>query len=274
MLVKWVRRWIPARKPATADGANGAGPAIALKHYGRFAPEVEAYRSLRVNLELITQRRDVKTILVTSPGPLEGKSTTLINLGVMWWETGATVSLVDADLRRPSLHTSFHLSPEEGLTDLVLGRASSLKIQKTLREGFSVVTAGSHYGKPNVLLSSVGMRQSLVLFREAADVVLIDSSPLLMVSDALMLATAVDGVLLVTRRGYTTRREALRAKKLLESAGANILGVVLNMAERPSSRYHYSRYNQALLAPEVRSDPVLGEAVTGEEPDAYPFLVR
>jgi non-specific protein-tyrosine kinase len=269
-----LRRRAIAVATRRSNGHGGTDPFIALQHCGRFSPEVEAYRSLRVSLELITQRRDVKSILVASPGPLDGKTTTLINLGVLWWEIGANVLLVDADLRRPTLHIPFRLPQEDGLTDLVLGHAPSLHIQKTLREGFSLVTAGSYPAKPNFLLSSAGMRQCLGLFREAADIVLIDSPPLLVVSDALTLASMVDAVLLVVRPGRTMRRDAVRAKKLLESAGANLLGVVLNMSGRPPSRYRYSQYPASLAAPALASRTIPGPTEIETEQDTYPFLVR
>lgn len=233
-------------------GNHGAGrPLCILQHYARLSPEVECYRSLRTTLELAStshprkggQGKSLRTVLVVSAGPQEGKTTTLINLGILYWELGRRVLLVDCDLRRGCLHQVFGFPRSPGLTEMALGETGGPLPLYVLRPGFSVMTAGRPYDKPGVLLGSQAMRESLALFRDQADIILMDSSPLLAVSDAVNLIRISDGVLLVLGAGRTSRGDAARVRKLLEGSRAKVVGVVLNKAKdsRPQGR-SYDRY--------------------------------
>lgn len=226
-------------------GALVERPLCIVRHFDRMSPQAEGYRSLRTTLELVGQSTPFRTVVVTSPGPQEGKSTTLINLAVLFWELGRRVVVVDSDLRRGCLHQVFGVPRSPGLTDLILGKAETLFPLHELKPGFSIMTRGSHYDKPAVLLGSPGMRQALALLQGRADIILMDSSPVLPVSDTLKLATAADAVLMVVRAGRTQRRDAAQVRKMLLSARANVVGVVLNgvhdagRAGRDYDRYYH-----------------------------------
>ncbi len=225
------------------EGAHGVTlPLCIVRHFDRMSSQAECYRSLRTALELVGQSSPFRTLMVTSSSAQEGKTTTLINLAVLFWELGRRVLVVDSDMRRGCLHQVFGVPRSPGLTDLVLGKADTLFPIHELKPGFSVLTRGSRYDKPAVLLGSPALRQALALFQEQADIILLDSSPLVPVSDALKLVSAVDGVLLVVRAGRTQRGDALRARKYLQASRANVLGVVLNGAQ---DQHQYGRgYDQ------------------------------
>jgi capsular exopolysaccharide synthesis family protein len=207
---------------------------------------VEEYRGLRTAVELMSQGRDAKTLLVTSAGPGEGKSTIVVNLGLLFWEFGRNVLLIDCDFRMPALHRAFGLRNAKGLTDLLAGNADASTVQSHVAEGFVVLTRGAAAPNPPVLFRSLAFREALALYREQADIILVDSSPLLAVSDALHIVPAADAVLLVVQAGRTKRRDVLRAKKLLAAARANLLGTILNKVEPREGHYYYRepRYHQ------------------------------
>jgi capsular exopolysaccharide synthesis family protein len=193
-------------------------------------PVVEAFRTLRTNLEFSSLDHPVKTLVVTSPGDGEGKSTTLANLAVTTAQSEKTVCLIDCDLRRPSLHHLFGLSNEVGLTSMI--RDDSLRdappLQATSVPGLRVLTSGPLPPNPSELLGSRRMEEIIASLSRQADIVLFDAPPITMVTDAAVLATKVDGVLLVVSAGHTRREHARRAKALLEKVNARLVGVVLN----------------------------------------------
>jgi capsular exopolysaccharide synthesis family protein len=193
-------------------------------------PVVEAFRTLRTNLEFSSLDHPVKTLVVTSPGDGEGKSTTLANLAVTTAQSERTVCLVDCDLRRPSLHQLFGLSNEVGLTSMI--RDDSLRdappLQATPVPGLRVLTSGPLPPNPSELLGSRRMEEIIASLSRQSDIVLFDAPPITMVTDAAVLATKVDGVLLVVSAGHTRREHARRAKALLEKVNARLVGVVLN----------------------------------------------
>jgi capsular exopolysaccharide synthesis family protein len=230
-------------------------PLCIVRHFDRLSVQAECYRGLRTALELVGQSSPFRTLMVTSAGAQEGKTTTLVNLAVLFWEMGRRVLLVDSDLRRGCLHRVFGVPRSPGLTDLILGKADTLFPAHELKPGFSLMTRGVSYDKPGVLLGSPAFRQALTLFASRADIVLLDSSPLLPVSDTLKLVSGVDGVLVVVRAGTTQRRDAARARKLLESARANVLGVVVNgIQDHPlTSRTPYYAYEED---PDMDVDPL------------------
>jgi capsular exopolysaccharide synthesis family protein len=205
------------------------------------SPVSEAYRTLRTNLDFSSLDKPIKTMLVTSAGPEEGKSTVLANLAVTTAQTGRKVILVDCDLRRPTLHYIFNLKNDVGLTTMVVDDAAmeSPPLQETGVEGLQLVSSGPLPPNPSELLGSRRMEDIIADLLERADVVLFDAPPVVAVTDAAVLATKVDGVLLVVNAGGTKRDYARTAKARLEKVNANLLGAVLNNVRFDVSLHRY-----------------------------------
>lgn len=204
------------------------------------SPAAEAYRSLRTTLQFLAADRSLHAVLVTSPGTGEGKSTTLANLAVAFGRGGARVCAVDGDLRCPRLHEFFDLSPEPGLTSVVVGEAPLSKAVRPLPEAcISLLAAGAVPKNPSELLGSGRMSGVLASLAAQFDMVLIDSPPVLPVTDAAALARHVDGVVVVVDAGNTKRRALTRAVEMLHQVKAPLLGLVVNRGAE-EARYGYS----------------------------------
>lgn len=205
------------------------------------SPIAEAYRTLRTNMEFSNLDKDLRTILVTSAGAEEGKSTTLSNLAVTIAQSGKRVILVDADLRRPTLHQAFGLKNSVGLTDMVRDEAilANPPTQETNVPNLRVLTSGQLPPNPAEILGSKRMSEILAALLERADMVLLDAPPLLAVTDAAVLSSKVDGVLLVVSAGKTKRENARKAQAQLEKINARIIGAVLNNVKADSNAQTY-----------------------------------
>ena len=215
----------------------------------------EAYRTLRTNIQFASPDHPVHTILATSTSPDDGKSTTIANLAITFAASGFPTVLVDADLRRPHLHKIFGLSNDTGLTTLVaeLARAASISggisgtgtprvhhpLQPTQVENLHVLTSGPIPPNPAEILGSQRMTEVLAMLRDTAEYVLIDTPPIIAVTDAAVLSPRVDGVLLVINAGKTRRDLAVKARDMLQQVNAHLLGVVLNNATLDKSAYAY-----------------------------------
>jgi capsular exopolysaccharide synthesis family protein len=203
----------------------------------------EAYRSLRTNIQFYNLGERMRRLLVTSSGPNEGKSTTSANLAITFAQAGNQVILLDADLRRPFLHRVFQVSNLVGLTNVMVGEATLEEaIRSTEVPGLSLLTSGPIPPNPAEMLGSTRMRELLDQLADLADVVIIDSPPVIAVTDASVLAPLVDGVILVAGAGLVNRDMAQRAKAQLEAVRAKVLGVVLNGVEVEGSGYYYYYY--------------------------------
>ena len=209
--------------------SNGLSPLIALRDPR--APASEAYRTLRTNIQFSSLDKPLHTLLATSTAPDEGKSTTLANLAVTMAQAEQRIILVDCDLRRPTLHTLFGLANEAGLTSMILAQEDAPPLQETGVPGLSLLASGPLPPRPADILGSRRMEAEIARLRAEADIVLFDTPPVIAVTDAAVLATRVDGVLLVFQAGKTSRERARRAREILEKVKANIVGVVLNNAE-------------------------------------------
>lgn len=189
----------------------------------------EAYRTLRTNLDFASLDQACKTLVVTSAGVGEGKSTTLANLAVVSAQAGRRVILVDADLRRPTLHQVFGLDNEQGLTTAMMDESAlaSPPLQAAGVQGLSVLTSGPLPPNPADLMGSRRMEEVIAALAEQADQVLFDTPPVVAVTDAAVLATKVDGVLLVISAGKTRREYARTAVQRLEQINARLVGTVL-----------------------------------------------
>jgi non-specific protein-tyrosine kinase len=196
------------------------------------SPAAEAYRTLRTNIQFSSLDQQIRTLLITSAGPDEGKSTTVANLAVIMAQAEQRVILVDCDLRRPSLHTLFGLTNEHGLTSMILEQGEvPLPLQQTEVPGLSLLASGPMPPRPADLLGSKRMESLIERLTAEADMVLFDTPPVTAVTDAAVLATRLDGVLLVLQAGHTRRDRAREARRLLEKVKANMIGVVLNNAQ-------------------------------------------
>jgi capsular exopolysaccharide synthesis family protein len=206
------------------------------------SPAAEAYRTLRTNLTFFAALdRPVETIVVTSAGPQEGKSEVLANLAVTMAQGERRTILVDADLRHPGLHKIFGVANDRGLTTMIL-EEEALDDPPLLDVGVEnllVIPSGPLPPNPADVLGSTKMEHVIAAFRERADVILFDAPPVVAVTDAAVLGTKVDGVLLVVSAGRTRREHAQRAKELLERVHVRIIGAVLNEAGRGATLSGY-----------------------------------
>ncbi|MCL6458422.1 MAG: CpsD/CapB family tyrosine-protein kinase [Gorillibacterium sp.] len=213
------------------------------------SPISEGYRMLRTNIEFSTIDHKLQVIMVTSSKPSEGKSTTSANLAVAFAQANKRVLLIDADLRKPSQHHIFGKSNRIGLTT-ALFRQQELHevIQHTNTVNLSVIQAGPTPPNPSELLSSKQMAGLLAKTREMYDVIIIDTPPILAVTDAQIIATQSDGVVLVVDSGKVKKEVVLKAKASLEHVNAKLIGVVLNNINRKHSdsySYYYGERNDA-----------------------------
>jgi capsular exopolysaccharide synthesis family protein len=209
----------------------------------------EAYRVLRTNLHYANPDTPLRRFLVTSAGPAEGKTTTVANLAVCLAQAERTVLVVDADLRRPVLHTVFDQPDTPGLSAFLAGDASlDTVVQKTAVTNLWLVASGRVPPNPAELLASRRMREFLESVGTQYDVVLVDSPPVLAVGDACSLASLVDGVLLVVGSGEVPRAALHRARDQVAAVHGRILGVVINRFDARADGYpnryydYYERY--------------------------------
>lgn len=205
------------------------------------SPISEAYRTLRTNLEFSSLDKPLKTMVVTSAGPEEGKSTVLANLAVTLAQAEKEVILVDCDLRRPSQHEIFGVANGVGLTNMIVDEEAfkNPPLQETPLPTLKLLPSGPLPPNPSELLGSRRMEEIIATLRERADLILFDAPPIIAVTDAAVLASKVDGVLLVINAGTTKRDHAQRAKALLEKVNARLVGAVLNNVSMDISLHRY-----------------------------------
>ncbi len=204
------------------------------------APGAEAFRTLRTNLQFSRLDKKIKSILITSAGPGEGKTTIASNLAISFAQAGAKVIVVGVDLRRPSVNKQFQVSNNIGVTNVLTGQYSlDEAIQETNVEGLRILPSGPIPPNPAELLGSQKMKELVEQIENKADYIIYDGVPIIAVSDSVIMAQLVDGVLLVVSLGVTPRGVAVTSKEQLEQVGANILGVVANNIKEDSGYYYY-----------------------------------
>lgn len=213
------------------------------------SPVSEAYRVLRTNIQFSSPDNPIKTVVITSAGIGEGKTTSVINLGTAMAQSGLKVLLIDGDLRKPQIHNIFEIFNRPGLTDvLVNGLDYKEGISSTYVEGLEFLSAGTIPPNPSELLASNRMKQFLGDIGGSYDYVLIDTSPAALVTDASILSAIANGVILVCASGKVSIERIKRAKELLENVNANIIGVILNKFvtnQKDCSRYyHYAHHEK------------------------------
>ncbi|HEX8070899.1 MAG TPA: polysaccharide biosynthesis tyrosine autokinase [Pyrinomonadaceae bacterium] len=228
-----------AHAPAPAEHST----ALALIEQVR-SPVAEAYRHLRTSLLLSSAGQPPRTILVTSSQPSEGKTTTAVNTAMMLAQTGADVLVLDCDLRRPRIHSHFQLPNTRGVTNYLSGEASLVELIQTYERqpNLKVITSGPVPPNAAELLGSEEMRRLLHALSENFTHVIIDSPPAISFTDASILSTMVDGVMLVVHGGRSSRAVVRRAKQQLLDVGAHIFGIVLNNVRPESNNDYYYNY--------------------------------
>jgi protein-tyrosine kinase len=204
------------------------------------SPISEQYRTIRTNIQFSAVDLQYRSIMVTSSGPGEGKSTTTANLAVVFAQQGKKVLMVDADMRKPTVHYTFRLNNHIGLTNVLTKQATlDHAIRETDQENLFILPSGPIPPNPAELLGSKSMEDLLANAYELFDLVIFDTPPVLVVTDAQVLANQCDGVVLVVSSGKTENEMAVKAKELLTNAKAKILGAVLNNKEQKESQYYY-----------------------------------
>ncbi|CAN7714587.1 CpsD/CapB family tyrosine-protein kinase [Paenibacillus sp. LjRoot153] len=202
---------------------------VALKQILHNSSTSEAYRSLRFNIECSVFGREAKTITITSASRGEGKTTTAVQLAVAYAQIGNKVMLLDADLRNPTIHLVFGVEPSQGLTNYLEGQISMNEIvRETIVENLELIPSGSRTQNPSGLLASKLMDTLLATLKENYDIIIIDSSSLLTITDAKIMGSKSDGVLLIAQYGKVKRDIAKKVKEELMLANMKLIGVVLN----------------------------------------------
>lgn len=208
------------------------------------SPVTEAYRTLLTNIEYSSVDKQIQMIAVTSSAPSEGKTTTATNLAVAYSETGKNVLLVDCDLRKPRLHEVFNTSNLIGLTSVLASKSSLNDTVKPVKDGLSILTSGPIPPNPVELIRSNMMEQLINTLRDLFDVVIFDTPPVGLVTDAAIISSKLDGVVLVVASGKSQIEATLRAKENLQNVNANLLGAVVTMIPIDTPGYQYYTYGE------------------------------
>jgi capsular exopolysaccharide synthesis family protein len=231
-----------ARQRDVARGASGAG---LVERANSRSPSIEAFRLVRTNLDFASIDHPLRALLITSASPGEGKTTIAANLAMVQAGMSRRVILVDGDLRKPGLHQAFGLSNQVGVSNMLLTETDHPLdyLQQTPIEGLRVLTSGPLPPNPTELLSSSRLRALLQRLTNAADLVIIDSPPALAVSDAIIIASRVDGTVVVVDSTRTRAGTLAQVTDALAKSGTRLLGGVLNKISKRSGTYYYYYYS-------------------------------
>ncbi len=229
-------------KPSEKENEANLIESKLITHFEPRSPISESYRSVRTNIQFSRAGDPIKAVLVTSAGPGEGKSTTVANLAITVAQMGINTLLVDTDFRRPILHSIFGMDRSYGLTNAIVEDVSLLSVvRETAVDSLSLIPCGPIPPNPSELLGSKRMKELIGDMKSNFDFILFDSPPVIAVTDAVVLGSEVDGIILVIQSGKVAREIITRGKVLLENVNARILGSVLNNLDI-ESQYGYSHY--------------------------------
>ena len=205
---------------------------------------VESYKNIRTGVAYLLAREEKTSFTITSANAGEGKSTTAANLAVAFSQLGKTVLLVDADLRRASLHKKFKLENGKGLADVLSGTVTLDEAIITIKPGLNILTAGFIPPNPSELLDSVSFEETMKLLNEKYDYVIVDTPPLNVVTDSMLIAPQTGGVILVVRDGYTPHYSIKKVLGDMDFASINVLGAVMNGSHpKNKNKYIYRKYS-------------------------------
>ncbi|MED4054183.1 CpsD/CapB family tyrosine-protein kinase [Niallia taxi] len=210
--------------------------------YDPKSPISEQYRTIRTNILYSSIDEEIRSVMVTSSGPGEGKSTTTANLAVVFAQQGKTVLMVDADLRKPTVHYTFKLPNITGLTSVLTNQTPLMEaVNKTDEDSLYVLSSGPIPPNPSELLGSKAMHHFMEQALEEFDLIIFDTPPILAVTDAQILSNLCQGSVLVVSSGKTEKDSLLKTKELLDASNARVLGVVLNnkKVDKKGSYYYY-----------------------------------
>jgi capsular exopolysaccharide synthesis family protein len=214
--------------------------------YDPKSPVSETYRTLRTNIQFSSLDKKTQTIMITSSGPGEGKSTISANLASVMAQSGNKTLLIDCDLRKPNIHKMFGLSNVNGLSNLLV---EEIEIEKAVQHGpienLNILTSGTMPPNPAELLGSEKMKNFINSLRKYFDYIILDTPPVVVVTDAQLISRISDGCLLVVSSRQVERDAAVKAKELLLKVNAKIIGVVLNKVEKGAKggyKYYYHYY--------------------------------
>ncbi|MRX73008.1 polysaccharide biosynthesis tyrosine autokinase [Bacillus lacus] len=204
------------------------------------SPIAEQYKNIRTNIQFSQVDKELRSLIVTSSGPGEGKSTTAANLAVVFAQQGKRVLLIDADLRKPTVHYTFRLENHQGLTNVLTRQLSLLDaVSTSMQDNLYILPSGPIPPNPSELLGSKNMTSLIEAAKEEYDVLIFDTPPVLAVTDTQILSSMADGVVLVVSSGRTEIESAMKAKEQLQNVNAKILGTVLNNKKQKESQYYY-----------------------------------
>jgi protein-tyrosine kinase len=200
----------------------------------------EQFRTIRSNINFASINKELKSLVITSPHSGDGKTMTATNLAIVFSQEGKKVLLVDADMRKPTIHHMFRLMNNNGLSNYLVGQQDIASIiNPTYLTDLDIVTSGIIPPNPSELLSSTQMEKFMTSVNERYDIIIFDTPPVLVVTDSTLLANLCDGVLLVIRAKKSEISDVKKAKEQLKYAGANLLGAILNGKKLPHDSYYY-----------------------------------
>ncbi|AGX43813.1 CpsD/CapB family tyrosine-protein kinase [Clostridium saccharobutylicum] len=201
--------------------------------------DAEAYRTLRTNMQYLSIEKEIKSIVVTSACPSEGKSTVLGNLALAFAQNGKNVIIIDCDLRQPSIHKKFNVSNLLGISQVLIQEETLENAIQHYKSNLDILTSGKIPPNPSEIINSTAMNNLLEELKNKYDILIIDSPPLDVVTDGQILSTKVDGTILVLKAGQSKIQSVKEAKNLLNKVGANIIGLVINQVKESKKKYSY-----------------------------------
>ena len=208
------------------------------------SPIAEAYRKIATNIEFSNIDNEIKTIMITSANPDEGKTTTICNLVMVMTELKKKILLIDLDLRKPAVHKTFKISNKQGLTDILINKDDYKSYLHNVYQGLDILTTGMIPANPTEIINSKALKELIKEMSNNYDYIFIDTPPVMLVSDPITISTYSDAVILAIEHGKTEKELSKKAVESLKQVNANIIGAVLNNipVSKQSNYYYYRSY--------------------------------